>query len=252
MNHIEEILKTIAGQYCQAYVFIDAAGIGDSCYTRLLIQSMISNQSIPKSEILYIVPPIMASLYKDDDLVVVVPGYGVPYRIVTASDCIDAYTKIDAIINKYFLGRKIYHMGKLLCNTWDAKTPSMRQAWASASGIVLDNNISGSLIHKGTCPLPLGRPHIVLEYCCISFCGGQGIDTSNKIINKYSKNYDVCWVGAKTDPQLIGGIDCRGMDLYDTFSLLKSAAMLIHVGSGIYTLCKTFLPKIKDVGINSA
>lgn len=245
--HIDKILKHISDQYHQSYVFIDSAGIGDSCYTRLLIQSLIST-GVSECEILHIVPELVAPLYRDDNLVTVVSGYDVAYRIVTEPICIETYNEIDKMVNGYFIDRKIYHMGKLLCDVWPRKHPknTLVQTWSLASEITL-NHLVGYLTHRGKCQFVFNKPHMVLEYCSISFNYNVSIDIFNKIIEKYSNDYEVCWVGSKTDPQLKGGVDCRGLNLYDTFSLLKSSALLVHTGSGIYTMCNVFLPKLKSV-----
>jgi hypothetical protein len=244
---IENILAEISEKYTHPCVFIDAAGIGDSCYTRLLIQNIISSNP----QILHIVPPIVVSLYKDDNLVTVVPGYSIPYRFVTDSVCVSAYKKVDGLVRKYFRNRKVYHLGSLICDAASRnKLTKMRSIWSLATGIPLDNE-PGNLKHNGIIKIPLTKKHVVLEYRGVSM-PNHDIEIFNRIITKYSSNYDVCWVGSVTDPPLVGGVDCRGMDLYDTLSLLKSSELLIHIGSGIYTMCNTFLPQIKAVSITDS
>lgn len=224
------------------YVVIDYGGIGDCIHSRLLVQNLAKN-----NKICWIVPPLVFDLYKDDNVSKTYKGFTIPFRNPFHKICNIIIEYIHKIIIEKFKDYKIIDNPFNILQYYIKVNVQSIDFYFLASGVNRDYNIKHCITHNGKLSdinIKLKEKYVVLEYNSLTFGSIADLNKYDVLIKKLNKlNIDVVCVGGLSDKKLNYGIDCRGMSLYDVFTLIKNSVGFIGRNSGNQQLLE-FLPDI--------
>lgn len=230
-------------------IAIDYAGIGDAIYhARLILQHMRRD----KPRIAWITNPIVSPLFRDDKLMDVFPGFSCKFRHAILDKWINSalFPALDEIFKSYFPKSYTISISGNICKYWSTfggQGNSFSDRFFRSCGINRDESIRHELKHNGE--YDLKEKYILLEYS--SLAQGKIPIPECELLVKKLKNVGIntVYVGAKTDPEILGGIDARGKNMYDVFSIAKKSIGLVGKASGNLSVC-CFLPNIPVFEIN--
>ena len=228
---------------------MDYAGIGDAlCHDRLILQHLVVKQG---KRVTWIATQKVGCLFKDDVLMRVLEGFSNPFRIpvhgqlalshwlnVLFEERFPNWTKFNAthfVMSKYF----------------GTHASNISDAFFKCCGVERDFFIKHSLRHLGLPPDDVKRPYLVLEYIGQSTGRSDPAQTQNLVANLSKMGISTVCVGP-ADGYLAPGATMRlGINLYDTFSILKGSMAMVGRSSGNQSLA-CFLPNLPvfEVDVN--
>lgn len=246
LSFLDDIEKTLVrarkkvtkGTEC---VVFDWAGIGDTVHTRLIIQHLAREQKV-----CWVTVPLVAPLYKDDTIAQVLSGFASPYRDPRQTWIRDGLCEfLHNLFVEVFDGFKTvdvsYGVGKFWGAGW--KQDNYANLFFGGAGVERDPEIKHTLTHKGTHHEKLPERYIAVESTSISF-GTLPVDNYVKMVNSLkAKDIETVQVGGPSDLVIPNAISALGMNLYDTFSVLKGSLAFVGRSSGNQSLM-VFLPAI--------
>jgi hypothetical protein len=229
----EETDKALGSIHPKGLVVFDWAGIGDAIHSRLIVQHLAKEQ-----EVSWITTPQVAPLYKDDKLAEVFSGVSSDFRDASKIWIVDGLCPaIDAVAKKLFGDRLVNissNVGRYYQNGWDGK--SYVSLFFGAVGLKRDKAIKHQLRHLGTPTIGLPKRYIALENHSITF-GAPPVGQYQEMTARLGDiGIAVVQVGATGVPRVNGTVDARGMDLYDTYSIVKGAIGFVGRNSGNQSL----------------
>jgi hypothetical protein len=227
LGEMETALKKASKANGELFI-LDWAGIGDAIHSRLIAQTIAQTKKV-----VWITP--IASLFKDDSLMTVLPCPSFPYRDVRQHWIIDGLARaVDNLAREYIRG-ELVHISKdvgIYWHTWMHNQTDYADLFFSACKVERDPKVKHSLVHKGKSPID-GK------YVCIE----NASFTLGTMDIKSVPGLTLVHLGGPSDPKIEGTIDRRGTPLYDTFSILKGCEAFIGRASGNQMLM-SFLPDI--------
>lgn len=221
LNSFNDLFLKIKSEKSDYDLFVlDHAGIGDTIHSRLVVQN------IKNKKILWILPKLYTTLYKDDHLVDVYPGVYVRFRNPWCKFCKALVTVIQKMFTGYF-GNKTLNVPYSI-TVYLAKKPftSFDDVWFKGCGLKRDYSVKFSLEHNGNLndldfDLEYNK-YFVIEHASLSF-GKIDMSYYEKFASAVKRyGYKCVYIGGKDDPAIKGALDGRGLSLYDTFTLIKN------------------------------
>jgi len=233
MGKAKQVFDAYRERAGRSLVALDWAGIGDACcHARLILQHLTK-----KNKVMWITKPLVADLFRDDDLMDVVPGFGLDdYRGVGCPWIARRATPdLNNVFEACFPSNPKLHVSYLVSQYWINGGPreNFSELFFRACSIERDFAIKHSLIHLGKSPIE-GK-YIVMEPT-----GGSG-RLSPEECSKTAKlleprGIQVVILGSPHCPKVPGAINKPGIGLYDSFSIIKSAVGFVGKSSGNQSL----------------
>lgn len=224
-------------------VVVCYGGIGDAIHSRLLAQNLVK----VGHTVAWITNPFVAGLYKDDPVMQVLPGFALRYR--------DPRPKWQHMlcgeIRKH--AQLCFHGKKVLDVSCSVSLAYSKQRWSNyaklffnGAGIRQDPNVKHSLVHHGELsklrPDLVGKKFILIEHASLTF-GTVPVEHYRDFVARHAaQGIPSIYVGAKTDPEIPGALDGRGLSMYDTYTLAKNCHAMLAKASGNQSLM-AFQPK---------
>ncbi len=237
LGEMETALKKASKAKGECFV-LDWAGIGDAIHSRLIAQTIAQTKKV-----VWITP--IASLFKDDSLMIVLPCPSFPYRDVRQHWIADGLTVAIDNMAKQILSGELVHVSRNVARywhtTWVHKQTDYADLFFSACGVGRDPKVKHRLAHKGKSLLQ-GR-YICLENASMTLGTTSPEQWQNIVATIKKSGFSVVHVGGVSDPQIEGTVDKRGTPLYDTVSILKGCEAFIGRASGNQMLM-SFTPDI--------
>jgi len=223
-------------------VALDWAGIGDAiCHSRLILQHLLPQR------ILWITTPTVYGLFKDDRLMDVRCGFN-GERNVETPFLIDLATQTEEIMKIIFSKRCISITKNIMINFNRCSKYNFSDMFFCSCGMSRNRTIKHALSHNGEKSINTSKKYIVIEHS--SLCGiPANIVSYKKLFSRIKDRYDIFLLGSLSDPVIDGAIDCRGMSLYDTFSIVRDCSIFIGRSSGNQSLM-CFLPHIPLIEVD--
>ncbi len=231
---IIKTLKNLKVEDCKYLVF-DYAGIGDAIHSRLVVQQLARD-----GKVCWVVPPLVYELYRDDDVATMYKGFTILYRITTTKLCQILCRFIDLMINTLFKEYHIFNMTNAIVihdkNKQIKVEKDFEDFYFKANGLERNFKIKHKLIHnEKLSDLDVKFNHnkyVVIEYASFGY-GCLDLNIYDKLIDNLNDiGIDCCFIGSINDKPLNKGIDCRGMNLYNTATLIKNSIGFVGRNSG--------------------
>jgi hypothetical protein len=230
VDRASETLESAARKSDGDCIVFGWAGIGDAVHDRLIVQHLCREHKVT-----WLTTPAVASLYKDDHLCQVIPTFSSPYRDARQTWLWQGLCDtIDFLFEKHFPSVKRVHISAGVARHWHNgwKGDSYPGLFFGGAGVARDLSIIHQLTHLGTPPIDLPERYIVLEHASITF-GTLPASYYEELTRRLDRlGIATVVVGAGSDPDVKGAIDARGMNLYDTFSIMKGACGFVGRSSG--------------------
>lgn len=228
-------------------VVLDWAGIGDTVHSRLIVQHLARDYRVS-----WITVPLVVPLYKDDKLCQVLTSFASPYRDARQTFIWQGLCDgMDFMFREMFDFPKLVNISTGVGRYWHKEwsRTSYPELFFAGAGVKRDWSVVHQLTHKGKSKKKLKR-YIIIEHASITF-GNLPVAQYEDLVQRLSKlGIASVVVGGPNDPAIKGAVDCRGLNLYDTFSVVKNSIGFVGRSSGNQSLM-CFLPEIPlfEVGI---
>lgn len=231
----------VGGPSDNSLLALDWAGIGDACcHARLILQHVVKMGK----EVTWICIPKVASLFRDDPMMRVFPGIENPYRVPGLPNQMRVTHGIDEHFEICFPGwKKLNISHSVMCRYHGGAGISFTDRFFGACGMTRDPSIVHSLTHLGSVPKDLPIPYVVFEHTGSSH-GSAHPDLAKLLVSNLRKIgvATVCVGGLGSYP-VPGAIMRTGLDMYNTFSIVKGATAMVGRSSGNQSLA-CFLPTL--------
>jgi hypothetical protein len=231
---------------------LDWAGIGDACcHTRLILQHLVSKQG---KRVTWIATKKVGNLFKDDDYMRVLEGFYNHFRNPGGHGQVVLSQWINTVFEERFpKWKKIHVSNMVMCRYFEhVSAPNISDFFFRCCSMQRDFSIKHSLKHLGFAPeKPPKNPYLVLEYIADTYGKADRTRVTRLVENLSNIGITSVCVGP-SDGWVVPRADMRlGMNLYDTFSIVKGAIVFVGRSSGNQSLT-CFLPSLPifevDVG----
>lgn len=245
--NVTNIFKKLAPQLRKktTAIVIDYGGIGDAIHTRLIAQHLVSHGHV----VTWITNPFVATLYKDDTLMQVLPGFAMRFRDPRSKWQNLLTTQIKKIASTIFRHKKIIDVSCGVAHIFGkAHWGNYANMFFNGAGIRRDVKLKHQLTHNGKLedirPELVDKKYVIIEHASLTF-GTVNVSKYADFVDNHKKNGVACvYLGSLKDPEIPNAIDCRGLNMYDTYTVLKNSIGMLARASGNQS-AMAFLPKVR-------